>query len=345
MVGIRCACQPIPVISTWIGTTSYPMSRTPELALFICSYGRDALRARRLVDSVDGHNVDGVPLIVAVPREHRRVFFDTVGRHRVTWIDQEEIYGLSPSARMCRCSDVSGSHLQQTVKAEAWRLGTAENLLVLDSDCMFLRPFRKADFVDSHGTPITVIEPADTVRQLAARLNQPKIWTDWLNTSDRARALLGRHDDVRWSFGGAPFVWSARVWRDLDCRVLSPSGRTILDAIRMVGSELMIYGEAALALGSVALRASPQLFKIYYYEQELWLDQARGVKRSDLASIHMGVVYQSNWQYELDHPNYRRRLLSRTRRHLRRATARIAWNIRYHFGSSIRSGHVSNARV
>jgi hypothetical protein len=282
--------------------------------------------------------VDGLPLFLAIPHQHRRVFFDTIGRDRATWIDQEEVYGLSPSARVCKFERVPGAHLQQVVKAEAWRIRAAENLLVLDSDCMFLNAFRSADLVDSQGIPITVLESAETVRRLAVRAKQPKIWNDWLSTSDRARKLVGRQDHVRLSFGGAPFVWSAQVWRDLDSQVLAPSGNTILDAIRIVGSELVIYGEAALALGSIPIRASPMLFKIYHYEQEYWLDQARGITQSDLANTHMGVVYQSNWQHELDHPDYRRPMLSRARKQFRRAVARTVWNIRHSVGSYARSG-------
>jgi hypothetical protein len=318
------------------------MTSMPELALFVCSYGRDALRTRRLIDSLDRHNVGGLSLFVAIPHQHRRVFFDTIGRGRATWIDQEEVYELSPSARVCEFERVPGSHLQQVVKAEAWRLRAAENLLVLDSDCMFLRAFCSADLVDSQRIPVTILEPAEAVRQLAVRLKRPKIWKDWLSTSDRARELVGRWDHARWSFGGAPFVWSAQVWRDLDSQVLAPSGKTILDAIRAVGSELVIYGEAALALGSIPIRVSSQLFKIYHYEQDYWLDQARGATQSDLAHSHMGVVYQSNWQHELDHPDYRRPMMSRVRRQLRRAVARTAWNIRHYVGSRPRSGQTSH---
>ena len=304
----------------------------PELVLFVCSYGRDLLRVKRLVESVERHNLDGLQVCVAVPREHLQPFWNCLGQGRVAWIAQEDVYGASPSAQRHPFGSVSGSDMQQVVKTEAWRLGLAENLLVLDSDCVFLRNFGQADFVDTGGTPITVMEPAESVRALAECIGRAEIWQDWLRTSARARYLLGCTGSATHSFGGAPFVWSARVWRDLQERVLEPSGRTMLDAIREVGSELMIYGEAALALGSIPLRPSAQLFKLYLFEAQYWRDRADGVAESDLARSYLGVVYQSNWQEELDHPDFRRPFASRVRRVLRRTASHTVWMVRKRLG-------------
>lgn len=302
------------------------------LALFVCSYGRDLLRAERLVESVERHNPTSLDLYIAVPQAHLRLFQDRLGSSRAEWLTQESVYAQTPSATALAFTAVPGGILQQVVKAEAWRLGIAENLLVLDSDCVFIRDFGESDFVDGDGVPITVLEAPETVQQLSERLGQPKVWTDWLATSDRARALLRNTDTARYCFGGAPFIWSCKVWRDLDQRVLTPRRTTLVELIVAGGSELVIYGESALAFRSIPLRTRGQLFKLYLYEAEYWRDRADGIAESDLASSYLGVVYQSNWQEELDHPDFRRPLASRVRRVLRRTASHTAWMVRRHLG-------------
>ena len=102
--------------------------------------------------------------------------------------------------------------MQQVVQSEAWRLGIAENLLVMDSDCKLNHSFQASDFITPVGTPNSVLCGTQYVFELAARLYTPKIWTDWLEMSDRTRKWA--HEDsvlvIRWiSF--LPFVYGAHV--------------------------------------------------------------------------------------------------------------------------------------
>jgi len=83
--------------------------------------------------------------------------------------------------------------MQQVVQSEAWRLGIAENLLVMDSDCRLNHSFKASDFITPDGTPNSVLCGTQYVCELAARLHTPKIWTDCLEMSDRTRKWA--HED------------------------------------------------------------------------------------------------------------------------------------------------------
>lgn len=295
------------------------------LAIFLCSYLKDLHRAERLFESIKKYNVDQLPFYIAVPSAHlsecRRVLSDST----IHWLTQEEVFATCPSSRIANYEDVPGGQMQQVVKSEAWRLGIGENILVMDSDCQFIRPFHTSDFIALDGTPYSVVCDTQDVRQLAERLRKPKIWTDWLETSDRTRAYFGNTSKMRCSFAGAPFIWSSRVWTDLAEIRLEPAGQTLLNLVQQLGSELMIYGEALIALKSIPIQLHDPYFKLYLYEKDLWEDRKYANNQSNLATSFMGVVYQSNWEYWTDHQMYRKSLPSRVARSLRRNIAKVRW--------------------
>ncbi len=298
-----------------------------QLAIFLCSYRRDLERVRRLHTSIVKFNIDQLPVYIAVPKADLAEFQHVIADPSINWLTQEDVFQACPSARIAKYENVPGGQMQQVVKSEAWRLGIGANLLVMDSDCKFIRPFQASDFVTSDGTPYSVVCDTDTIRELAARLRKPKIWSDWLETSDRTRDYFGNTSDVRHAFDGAPFIWSAQVWSDLAALRLEPAGQTFLDLVRKLGSELTIYGEALIALKSIQIKLHDPYFRLYLYEEDAWNDRAQGVDEPILAKSYFGVINQSNWEYWTDHQSYRKSLPSRVARALRRNIAFVRWRL------------------
>ena len=299
-----------------------------QLAIFLCSYLRDLERVRRLHTSIVKFNVDRLPVHIAVPKADLSEFRLVITDPSINWLTQEDIFQACPSARIAKYEDVPGGQMQQVVKSEAWRLGIGANLLVMDSDCKFIRPFQASDFVTLDGTPYSVVCDTRRICELASRLRKPKIWTDWLKTSDLTRDYFGNISDVRHSFDGAPFIWSARVWSDLAQLRLEPAGQTLLDLIRKLGSEFVIYGEALTALKSIPIKLHDPYFRLYLYEQDVWSDRSQGIDESVLAKSYLGVTNQSNWEYWTDHQSYRKSLPSRVARALRRNVAFVRWRLK-----------------
>jgi len=105
--------------------------------------------------------------------------------------------------------------MQQVVQSEALRLGFTENLLVIDSDCKFIRPFQASDSITPDGTPYSVLCSNQYVSELAARLHKPKIWTDWLEMSDRTREWA--HEDSDLAIRAISFGLRVRRARSATC--------------------------------------------------------------------------------------------------------------------------------
>jgi len=270
------------------------------LALFCCSYRRDLLRCQRLLESIDRFNSEAIPFFLSVPAGEVDLFAPLLRGTRTQIITQENLWAATPSSGKASFSEVPGGLRQQVLKSEAWRLIDAEVLLVLDSDCVFLRPFTSSDMVSAEdGAPFTVAHDGlsylDFVRQYGPRRGVHE------HEGDRApiRNFFG-NNRCHLDFGYAPFIWSRDVWLEFDRRYLMPNNETLLDFFKRHPQEFTVYGEALLAMGVVPFRPIPPLFRPYHYEHEYWLDQWRGITEAQLSQRHLGVVYQSNWQFELD---------------------------------------------
>ena len=299
-----------------------------QLAIFLCSYLRDLERVRRLHSSIVKFNLDQLPVYIAVPRADLAEFRSVISDPSINWLTQEDVFASTPSARTGNYQNIRGGDMQQVVKSESWRLGIAENMLVMDSDCKFLSPFQTSDFITDDGTPYSVVTEGGVggdVHQLSLIMAKPQIWLDWIETSDRTRQYFGNSSLQRYGYAGAPYIWSSRVWSDLSKIILEPSGKTFLDLVYELGSELVIYGEALLALKSIPFKPHKPYFRMYCYERDLWSDRSQGIDESVLAKSYLGVTNQSNWEYWTDHRSYRKSLPSRVARTLRRNIALVRW--------------------
>lgn len=271
------------------------------LALFCCSYRRDYLRCQRLLKSVARFDAESTPFYLSVPAADRDLFESLVGATRTQIITQEDLWAATPSSAKASFSEVSGGIRQQVLKSEAWRVVNAEVLLVLDSDCVFLRPFFARDMLSAEdGAPLTVAHDGSSYLDFV-RCYGPRRGIDE-HEADRApiRRFFG-NDQRQLDFGYAPFIWSRQVWLDFEQRYLVPANETLLDFFRRHPQEFTVYGEALLAMDTVPFRPIPPLFRPYHYEHEYWLDQWQGIDEAHIAEKQLGVVYQSNWQFELDY--------------------------------------------
>ena len=302
-----------------------------SLAIFLCSFRRDLLRAVRQIESIQAFNVDRLPVWVAVPLADMDFFRQHIPSGGVHWVTQEEVFAQTPSSRAVPFDQIPGGIAQQVVKADAWRLEMAQNLLVTDSDCLFLRPFQAADFFNSSGVLKTVVYREGPLQEFArvagTRRIRREVFDDYDRTVKACRRAIGAPVEPAhpMHIGGAPFLWSRDVWMDLEKRVLTPGGRTLLDLILEVGSEFIIYGETVLAFRAIPIVESPELFRIYHYPEQFWSDQLRAVGSSTIARDHFGVVRQSNWDRGMDYPGTRGDTLSHMSWRLRSGIRWVRW--------------------
>jgi len=300
------------------------MPATPSFSLFCKTYAGDLRRAGRLIASIERHNRAGLPIFISTPRADQVQFINALGAERANWVCDEDIIAVEPRQDGGRYARWDGRLSQQVIKSEFWRLGVGDAYLCLDSDSEFIRDFSLDDFIcPMSGTPFTVINQAKELCQLADNRGIAKVRTHFLQDAAAMRERFGRRGP-EFDFSPTPVVWSARVWRDLYEQWLAPRGMDFWDAIETFPSELRWYGEALLKFRSIDLIPIEPLFRVYHYDWQYARLAALGECRDTLAHNYLGVVMQSNWDFDMDSPGARQKsLASRLVRRVRRAFARF----------------------
>ena len=266
-----------------------------NIVLYSCTFRKDLKRTVKLAESIRKHNKSNIPFYISVPPEDVELFKEHLQGFDVIIFDERDIFKMNSKLDIDTLYSIRGGLRQQVIKSEFWRLGIAENYLVLDSDCIFIRDFDERDFLFQDDIPYSVIHEGRDVLQATERFGPKKIRQHFLADREPIKAALGRKG-VTYDFGYAPFLWSKKVWQSLDTHYLTPNGMNFLDAVLLCGSELTGYGESLIHFRAIPIYPREQLFKHYHYEHQLWADQVLGYRENILAHDYLGVVYQSNWE-------------------------------------------------
>lgn len=294
-----------------------------DIVLYCKSYKRDVLRAKRLIDSIEQFNIEGLEFYISVPEADRQLFLNSIGSGRCKWLSDEEIVSANPNAQVERMYKTPGGVSQQIVKSEFWRLGIAENYVCLDSDAIFIKGFWKKDFISQDGVPYTVCHQSKELMQIAENNKRHQIVEEYISESERAKAIYNRVGP-NYDFGPPPMIWSSKVWSDLSEKYLAPKGITLWDAVESFPAEIRWYGEALLKYKSIPLYPIEPLFRFYHYDWQYYSLKKQGETIEKLRDQYLGVVLQSNWEYELDYGSHQKPILSRVARNLKRQLKRFS---------------------
>lgn len=291
---------------------------TQDLVLYCKSYQRDLLRVKRLLESVHQHNVDAIPFYISTPESDRDALFALVGENvHFQWVSDESIVGANPRAPEDIQKTRSGGIAQQVIKSEFWRLGIASNYLCIDSDSIFIRDFRKNDFLAPDGNPYTVLHQNKEFFQLAVNQGHQRVENELRIESEAVKSLFGRVGP-NYYCAPSPFIWSAKVWESLDQQFLQPKGMILWDLITAEHPESLIYGEALLKYQAIPVRMIEPLFRIYHYNWQYYFSRRVGETEENLRQNFMGVIYQSAWESELDFGEPSKSMPSRMLRRVKR---------------------------
>jgi len=279
-----------------------------DFVLVCKSYRGDVQRVKRLLDSLAPHNPEQLPVVVVVPQADQALFQDYLKGHRFELVSDEDVVRSHPQAALkellARYRATPGYRAQQVIKADAWRLLGCNAFLCMDSDTVFLRDIGRDDFIAADGHPYTLMHQSRDLLQLAVNRGHTKMLQDFRRESQLLKTLFGRAGPD-YDFGPQPLLWSARVWKDLHEQNFEPKNWTLWDAIDFAPTEIRWYGEALLAYRSIPLAPIEPLFRVYHHEWQFFAQQRLGETPATLAEQFLGVVYQSNWEFELDAPGTR----------------------------------------
>jgi len=294
-----------------------------DIVLYCKSYHQDVMRASKLAESIRRFNGDHLPFYISCPSVDLSLFKNIVGNEGIIYVSDEEIVATNLGLEQSKLNSLHGSLTQQVVKSEFWRLGISENYVCIDSDAYFIRDFTRADFLAPDGAPYTVMNESLELLLFGALYKHPGIEE---NIRDERKALMeiigriGRGYD----FGPLPVVWNRKVWSDFDTQFLLPRGMNFLGAILLFPSEMRWYGEALLKYKSVQLWPVETLFRCYHYEEQFLRAAKAGETDELLSEIYLGVCRQSSWNDALTYGPFKRGVLSKFARTIkRRITKRL----------------------
>jgi hypothetical protein len=271
-----------------------------DLVLYCKSYRRDFLRLKRLLASIDLYNIDQIPFYISTPQDQYQDLISVLGEIKgFHWVSDESIIAANPRVPVGIEKTRSGGLSQQAIKSEFWRLGIAENYVCFDSDCIFIKEFKKTDFLSPDGNPYTVIYQNKEFFQLSIDRGQEKVESNLRKEGDRVKALFSRVGP-NYYCPCPPFIWSAKVWESLDQQYLQPKGLTFWEASSDDHPETLLYLEALLNYRAIPLHPIEQLFRIYYYDWQYYLLRRMGETEAKLKANYLGVIYQSNWDSGMD---------------------------------------------
>jgi len=288
-----------------------------DLVLYCKSYRRDFLRLKRLLESITRHNTDQIPFYISTPENQYQDLIAALGTSSgFYWVSDESIIAANPLLPAGIEKTRSGGLSQQAIKSEFWRLEISENYVCFDSDCMFIKEFKKSDFLSSDGNPYTVIYQNKDFFQLSINRGQGKVQSNLRKEGDRVKALFLRAGP-NYYCPCPPFIWSAKVWESLDQQYLKPKGLTFWDLSSDDHPETLLYLEALLNYRAIPLHPIEQLFRIYYYDWQYHLLRRTGETEDKLSANYLGVIYQSNWSPEMDFGIATKSLASRALRRVK----------------------------
>lgn len=289
-----------------------------DFVLYCKSYRNDFLRLKRLLSSVNQYNLEHIPFYISTPVADRTSLVSTLGGEvGYIWVADEDIVAANPRASAEKYQSTPGGLSQAIVKSEFWRLGISESYLCLDSDCVFIRPFSKTDFLSSESIPYTVLHQNKEYFQLAMNRGEAKVAQNLRAEAHRVQTLF-RRDGPEFYCAPAPFIWSAKVWESLDKEYLQPRGMTLWDLVSPEYPETLIYGEALLKYRAIPIIAIEPLFRVYHYDWQYFLMKRLGETEEKLANNYLGVLYQSNWEPHLHFGEGTKSWASRTLKALKR---------------------------
>lgn len=270
-----------------------------DFVLYCKSYSRDFLRLKRLLESVQQFNADRLDFYISTPKAEKALLEQVLGTSGYIWLADEDIVASNPGANFAKYQAMPGGLSQQIIKSEFWRLGFAENYLCLDSDCVFIRKFYKADFLANDGVPYTVLHQNKELFQISTNRGQEKVERELRLEAEHVKAAFDRKGP-NFYCAPAPFIWSAKVWQSLDEQYLQPKGISLWDFISPELPETLIYGEALLKYRAIPIIAIEPLFRAYHYDWQYFLMKRLGETEEKLAQNYLGIIYQSAWESELN---------------------------------------------
>ena len=263
-----------------------------KLILYIKTYKPDFARAQNLLHSIEQYNADDIPVYISVNDKDYKYFKNNLSGKFTMMRDSDIV--------VCKMKD-DWRH-QAIVKPQLYRLKICENYLCVDSDSVFIRPFKVVDFMYNDNTPYTIMHENKTFLDMLEILGMDSANIFHINAIKYIRERFGTHGKL-WDYGPNPHLWSAKVWQHFNEIYLAEQKHTFESFYRetelsALPHEAAIYGEYLLKTNLIDIMPVEGFFKVYHYKEQFEMEKPYfDVER--LKKNYMGIVMQSNWNTDL----------------------------------------------
>lgn len=262
-----------------------------NIALFVTSWKGDITRVKKLHESILKYNVDQIPFYIIVSKDDIQIFKQIIGEEEITYIEEETI---NPYKGV-----FDGWRMQQVNKINFATLGLAKNYFTLDSDCFFIKPFYKDDFIAYDDIPYTTVFD-DNVYQLTCQNYEgwkdnhgrefiDLVHKDWQRN---IRKIIPNKFKKALHYGPCPTTFNSEVWQHFFKNYLQPNNLTVADIINHVPNEYGWYGEYLMYTKLIEIiPTESQFLCMHSKEQYDWF--LANIPFEQVKRVYLGVIVNS----------------------------------------------------
>lgn len=257
-----------------------------ELVIFIKTYRGDLERTKIFKHSVDLYNADKIPLFMVVPQSDIDLFEKECRTHNEKYdfciLSDEAVL----KANNLPCTGQSW-HSQQLIKLGFYKLNVCDNYAIFDSDCYFIAPFYRHDFLWDDKIPYFCIKEENG--------EELKVTQDYFHR-------MGH----RYSFIHPGQVFSRIILQDMEKNLLQKKKLTFADLIQISPYEFQWYGEWFLKCQKIPLIWTKGITKVFWIEEHYIAAQKNGETVKDfIQKGYRALCIQNRWCHHLIYTHHR----------------------------------------
>ena len=267
-----------------------------KLAIYCKTYLGDFNRVLRLKQSIEKYNNENIPFYISCKEGESKRLESIIGTEGYTFIPDEEIYQAK--------NPMPGWEEQMLIKLHVFGKIEAENILLVDSDAYFIRPFTYADFIAYDSIPYTIIHENVQVSEYEAYLKGGDYSKTGYAKAVRAyREIFGGKSNRIYDYGPNPHLWNRKVIEDFFKNYLEHNNLqmeqfqfAIKNQFGIHFRETLTYGEYLLAGKSIDIVPCGPLFKVYHWKELHDFEKGLGwIDEEKIKQTYLGIILQSNW--------------------------------------------------
>ena len=285
-----------------------------SIVIFCKSYLPDLSRTKNLIQSIELHNIDHIPIYVSVPSSDYLIFRDNFSKSDVILFCDEDITNqlIKEPINEFKIGYIN----QQIVKLSFWKKNLCENYFCVDSDCMFIRDFRRSDFIADpiNNIPYTILVQD---KDLWVEPNYRSYYEARLEKLDIIKEKIGLIDTRNCTCHGNTIL-SRKVLESFEKKFLKFNGLSFPDILKEASYEFSWYNTWLLKDKTIEIIQIEPIFKVFHILDHYSEYVRKNITIMDISKAYLGICMNSNWAKDYGIERYGDKIPSRYELFLRK---------------------------